>query len=133
MICGGPHVGKSTLSRRLATAMGLDHHAIGHGDDLVDVLDWSAASAEMVTWAEQPGPWIIEGVGGGRVLRKFMAAHPGEKPCDVAYWLTNVFTPLTKKGQESMTKGCMTVWIEIAPQLEALGVEVRTRVDDLRV
>lgn len=133
VIAGAPHTGKSTLSHRLAYMLVIHNEAIHHTDELTGVLEWSEASLAAMHWLEEPGPLILEGVAGGRVLRKYLAAHPGEKPCDVVYWLTHVWTPYTKPGQERMAKGCTTVFREIAPTLTKLGVEIRTSVDDTRV
>lgn len=128
LITGGPGVGKSTLAVRLADRGGLLEAGIvvDHADDLAGVLGWSEASLEVSRWFDRQGPWVIEGVAIPRALRKWLIAHPGNAaPCERIYYMTEHFRPPTK-GQVSMTKGVMTVWREIVPELERRGVEVRT-------
>lgn len=57
-------------------------------------------------------------------LRKWLAAHPTGKPCDVVYWLEEPMCE-RKPGQISMANGCATVWLEIHDALAARGVEIR--------
>jgi hypothetical protein len=123
VIAGGPRCGKTTLSRRIAAIMGLDLLAVRHTDDLVGVLEWSEASAQVAEWLEAPGPFICEGVAVPRALRKWLAAHDTGAPCDVLLYLTEPFETLLK-GQAAMAKGCRTVFDEIEPELRARGVEI---------
>lgn len=115
-IAGGPRTGKTTLSTSLGVAR------VRHTDDLMH-LGWSEASAAAALWLDAPGPWIVEGVAAVRALRKWLAAHPEGKPCDVAYWLDEPVVP-TSSGQRAMAKGCATVWDEIEAELRARGVEI---------
>lgn len=129
-ITGGPKTGKTTLANRLADEYG-DHTGttVGHTDDLIETHDWSAASLEVSHWMDAPGPWVIEGVAVSRALRKWMKAHPGQKPpldklIVLGYpWMT------TTSGQAAMAKGIDTVQAEIESALRRLGVliEVHTR------
>src|SRR5271166_2646301 len=121
LIFGGPRCGKT----RLARAMLIDHTTsttngcqLRHTDDLIETHDWSAGSAEAAAWIDEtPAPWIIEGVSIARALRKWFASHPGtEKPCDKLILLLEPLEPLSK-GQETMLKGCKTVWAEVRPEL----------------
>ena len=125
-IAGGPCCGKSTLAERMRGRV--DAPEVQHTDDLVDVLQWSEASAEVATWFTADGPFIVEGVAVSRALRKWLAANPTGKPCDVLYHLTNPFLARTP-GQKTMAKGEDTVWDEIAPELRARGVELRFTVE----
>lgn len=117
-IAGGPRCGKTTLASALGVA------PVRHTDDLIS-KGWSEASAEAATWFDETGPWIIEGVAVPRALRKWLAAHPDGKPCDIVYWLDTPHTELTK-GQRGMLRGCETVWREIVGELERRGVEIRS-------
>lgn len=114
-IAGGPRCGKTTLAETLGAAR--------HTDDLIE-RGWSEASALTATWFDEPGPWIIEGVAVPRALRKWLAANPEGRPCDVVHWLGAPRVPLTD-GQVSMFKGCAKVWGEIVGELQRRGVEIR--------
>ena len=116
VICGGPRTGKTTLAVHTAGDLfgcGVDGVRLRHTDDLIGTHDWSAASAEAMTWLDAPSPWIIEGVAMSRALRKWRDAHPGEPPpVDKVIRLTTPHVTLTK-GQAAMAKGEETVWQEI--------------------
>lgn len=118
-IAGGPRVGKSTLAQQLTQAFNAIQ--IFEGDSTKE-MEWSAASAKVSTWFDRPDSWIIEGVVVGRALRKWLDART-ERPCDVAVFLDEPFVTLSK-GQETMRKGCVTVWQGIRAKLIARGVEV---------
>ncbi len=99
-ICGGPRAGKSTLSM---LALGTGKHVI-HSDDYM-ALDWSEASAELARVANNTrGGLVVEGVAVPRALRKGLRV-------DCVVWLDEPLEPLTK-GQQSMRKGCMTVFAD---------------------
>ena len=68
------------------------------------------------------GSGEIEGVATIRALRKALDASP-DRPCDVLIWLTKPWEPLTTH-QESMGKGCNTVYDKIIDDLKARGVTV---------
>jgi broad-specificity NMP kinase len=119
-IAGSPKCGKTTLAARLNASSGAP---VRHTDDTID-LGWSEASAEVATWMDAPGPWIIEGVAVPRALRKWMAAHRDGKPCDIVYVLTAPYEKWSR-GQEVMAKGCAAVLEDIRRALEARGVEIR--------
>lgn len=120
LIVGGPKTGKTTLALKMAAAVGLTPK---HTDDLIDKLDWSAASATVAEWMDEPGNLLIEGVAVPRALRKWLAAHPEGKPADRVIYLSQSHQELTK-GQLAMTKGVATVWREIAAELLARGVDI---------
>lgn len=129
-IAGGPRTGKTTLAGTLFERHDWPHDApdcdgcgvVRHTDDLIQ-LGWSEASAAAAEWFEYPGPWIVEGVAVPRALRKWLAAHPEGKPCDVVYWLEEPHEERTP-GQIAMANGCLTVWREVRPELERRGVEI---------
>jgi hypothetical protein len=129
-IAGGPRTGKTTLAGRLFERHDWLHDvpdcdgcgALHHTDDLAH-LGWSEASAAAALWFDAPGPWIVEGVAVPRALRKWLAAHPEGKPCDVVHWLEEPHEPLSR-GQAAMAKGCATVWTEIVDELIGRGVRV---------
>jgi hypothetical protein len=120
VVAGGPQVGKSTLSERLALQTGFRSRST---DELIDKLGWSEVSAEVAKWLTEPGPWIVEGTASVRAIRKWLVAHETGKPCDMALVL---WTPKAKRspGQVAMAKGVLTVWKQILPQLLERGVKV---------
>jgi hypothetical protein len=124
LITGGPGCGKTSLSIQIAMLLGLDQQAIQHTDDLVGVLEWSAASAEVATWLDGPAPSVIEGVCLPRALRKWLVAHPTGAPADILIYLTQPYADQTK-GQIAMGKGVDTVLRGIEAELVARGVEIR--------
>jgi len=119
VITGGPRTGKTTRANSSSGIVG----PIRHTDSLVQSHDWSEASEAVSFWFDEPGPWIVEGVAAVRALRKWLAAHPDGKPCDVVLWLDKPVVPRSR-GQEIMAKGCATVWNEIRPALEARSVHI---------
>ncbi len=122
IIAGPPRTGKTTLAADIARALRLDPLAVQHTDELVGVLEWSEASAEVATWFTPDGPWVVEGVATVRALRKWLAANDG-KPADRIYWLAVPRVELTR-GQDIMTRGTYTVWESVFPTLRARGVPV---------
>lgn len=131
VILGAPRTGKSTLAASLARGARVmcadpadlaqearpgveylpDSEALAqsHGDA------WSGASEYVATyWLDRPGPWVMEGVGMARALRKWLRWHPGqEPPCERLLWLT---TPVARQlpGQVAMGKGIRTVMADRA-------------------
>lgn len=120
LIAGGPKVGKTTLAAELEKQLGL---VARHTDDLIGALDWSAASLEVSNWIDAEGAWIIEGVSVPRALRKWLE-RSGGKPADEVYWSMVPKVELTK-GQETMAKGCETVWGPVREELVRRGVSIR--------
>lgn len=119
-ITGGPRTGKTTMSESLADAQ--RHNNIRHTDDLIH-LGWSEASAAVLPWLDEPGPWIIEGVAVSRALRKWREAHPGERPpVDRVIYLNKPHEQLTS-GQEIMARGISTVHEQITDWLFEHGIE----------
>lgn len=118
IVAGGPRVGKTTLARRLSA----DGRPVRRSDEVID-LGWSEASERVATWLDAPGPWVVEGVAVARAVRKWLATHPTGTPADVVHW-SNVARAKRSAGQETMAKGCETVWREVLPELQRRGVRV---------
>jgi hypothetical protein len=113
VLAGGPRTGKSTLAETtLGEVIGaLTGARVYATDNLIGSHDWSAASAECARWmAETPGPWIVEGVTAVRGLRKWLDANPTGRPCELVIWMS---VPVVGRspGQETMAKGCTTIWM----------------------
>lgn len=119
VIAGIPRAGKTTLAELLAKRA----IEVRHTDDLVGQVEWSEASAEVSTWFDRPGPWIIEGVTAVRALRKWLAAHLVGQPCDVLIWCRTPRVELVP-GQARLGKGCETVLAGIVDALNERGVAV---------
>ena len=120
LVAGGPRVGKTTLADKLAA------HRQGttvRRTDSAAPLGWSEASAHAAIWLDAPGPWIVEGVAVPRAVRKWLASHPEGAPADLVFW-SDVAHVERSAGQETMAKGCATVWREILPELLRRGVRV---------
>lgn len=122
LIIGGPKTGKTTMATQLAQTLQVK---LRHTDALIaDNIAWPEMSERVSRWLEAAGPWIIEGVALPRALRKWIAAHPSGKPCEVIYWLAK---PVADRslGQVTMSKAVQTVWKLVLPELLKRGVEVR--------
>jgi hypothetical protein len=119
LVGGGTRVGKTTLSDALAAKYNCP---LVHTDELIGLLDWSAASAQVAKWFDAPGPFVIEGVSIARALRKWMAAHDG-KPVDEVH-ISHTAKVLPTRGQARMTAGCLTVWCEIVDEVKRRGVVI---------
>ena len=122
LLAGGPNVGKSTRAALLGAELGCD---VRHSDALITTHAWSEASAEVATWFDAEGPWVIEGVAIPRALRKWLLAHPVGTPADLLLWGTVTHVPTTS-GQTAMAKGCATVWNQVRAELEARGMRVES-------
>jgi hypothetical protein len=118
-IGGGPRTGKTRLAAE-CEARGMTVH---HTDALIGSHEWSEASAEVARWLDEPGPFVVEGVAIARALRKWLAAHPEGRPCEVLYWARRPWVEQTP-GQAIMAKGCEKVFAEIRPELERRGVRI---------
>lgn len=121
VLTGSPRAGKTTASEAIAAELGV---VARHTDSLIDSHKWGEDSIEVATWFDAPGPWVVEGVTCVRALRKWLAAHPHGKPCDVVQLHQRPHVELSK-GQESMRKGIVTIWAGLLPELLLRGVEVR--------
>ena len=119
IIAGGPRTGKTTLAKQIGDRLGTVPWST---DDVMDE-GWSESSLKVSTWFDRPAPWIIEGVAAARAIRKWLAAHPTGKPCDYYIFLTDPKVSTTP-GQDTMAKGCLTVWNQIKPELARRGVEI---------
>lgn len=109
VIIGAPKTGKTTLAAKMGG---------GRSTDDVMGLGWSEASAEVSTWFDKPGPWIIEGVAIVRALRKWMKNNPGKPaPIDKMIRLSKTHVPVNA-AQAAMGAGINTVLAEILPWLK---------------
>ncbi len=120
VIIGGPKVGKTTYARSMPGP-------VRHTDDIIGSFGddgWSQESEAVAGWFDLPGPWTVEGVTTARALRKWLAAHPTGKPCDVVVWLGRPNVERTK-GQEVMAKSVATVLTDIRAELVRRGVEIQ--------
>jgi dephospho-CoA kinase len=121
VVAGGPRSGKSTLAAKLS-----DYYRVPvHGTDELMRLGWSESSEAASRWLERHGPWICEGVAMPRALRKFLARVPDRAPADLVIFI-NEAVDARIDGQETMAKGCRTVFDEILPALLATGAQVIT-------
>src|SRR5688572_32716971 len=101
VIIGGPHVGKTTLSKRLKDELGIEN--THHSDDIKH-LDWNASSEVASHWFDEDGDFIIEGVQMDRALRKWLRANP-DKSIDADILLLDKPYGSLLQGQQSMAKG----------------------------
>ena len=118
-VAGGPRVGKTTYAETQPAPR-------LHTDDLNGTFGangWSAESEAVARWFDAGGPWVVEGVTVPRALRKWLAAHPAGKPCDVVVWLDRPDVVRTK-GQAAMAKAGHTVMSEVAAELVRRGVQI---------
>lgn len=145
LITGAVKAGKTTLASKLAMSMVPAEKLIknqqsteqappvpGDGiigipiictDELIGKMDWSAESEEVAKWFDRPDSFICEGATVVRALRKWLAGHPTGKPADKVIYLLTPHEELTK-GQLASCKAQMTIWKQIADELQARGVEV---------
>jgi hypothetical protein len=117
VVAGGPRAGKSTLARAIA-----GKHRIHNGEELVGI-DWSAGSLTASLWLSEPGPWICENVAMARALRKWLERNPEGLPADIIIQLQEPVVERSR-GQHVMALGCLTVWNQIKPELEARGARI---------
>lgn len=121
VIAGGPRTGKTTAAMALQERR---HWALLSTDALIHQYEWSQVSEIAATWFDHtPAPFILEGVAAARALRKWLASHPTGAPCDRIIVMT-VPVVMRTREQETMAKGCDTVWAEIEPELRARDVTI---------
>jgi adenylate kinase family enzyme len=106
IILGGPHVGKTTLAKRLKDELGIANTK--HSDDIKH-LSWSESSEFASGWFNESGDWIIEGVQMARALRRWLKAN-SDKLLDVDIIKLNQPFDELIQGQLSMAKGIETVF-----------------------
>lgn len=117
IIIGGPGTGKTTYARQFANVLSTDDlHKAG--------VSWSDASAEIVAWMNQPGPWAIEGVAVVRAVRKWLKANPGKPlPIDRVIVMKKQYIAELSPGAAAMGKAHDTVLKQIRPYLRDITVE----------
>lgn len=79
---------------------------------LPENLNWSQQSQYVASqWFNMPSPWVIEGVGVVRALRKWVDSYPNVKPADQILYFTNKHPSVIRStGQEAMEKSIATIW-----------------------
>ena len=121
LIAGGPRVGKTTMSQVLAGGLGIKPRKT---DELIGHYDFSEAHTPVAEWFDAPGPWVIEGVVVPRALRHWLATHSIGAPCDQVFWSDFQKAERTP-AQQTMAKGCLTVWKQVEEELLQRGVTVQ--------
>jgi len=139
IIAGGPRRGKSTLAKEYME-MG---YPIYCGDPLSKVKDPiqgvtylpegmpfsgdnGPAQYILDNWLPLPGPWVMEGHIMPRVLSRWLENSKGSQqwPCDLIIILDRPALVPTVQGQESLHKGCMTVWNRISESFPIEMIEI---------
>ena len=128
IIIGGPRTGKSTLSERLQSELGIETlHNSAELESLFPVdrpESWSQQSEHASKWFDEDGDSICEGVQMARALRKWLRANPG-KPLDADLFLLRQPMVPQRDGQKAMMKGVESVFREIEPELIRRGARVQ--------
>lgn len=141
IIIGAARTGKSTLSKPY-----IGRVPVRCGDPERDVKDplpgveyapesylgqfeererWSATSQWVAdNWLDRPGPWICEGVGMPRALRKYMNQREEPPPCNlVVYVRRPPFVPHLR-GQAAQGKGADRVFKAVRGWIERASVPI---------
>lgn len=133
IVIGGPRAGKSTYARN----SGLPHYCTDPKSLVKDPLDgvtylpeglpWSDDSDFIVSrWFTKPGSWVIEGVGAVRALRKWAVQYPHAMPCHEIVVIHGHHSSVTMlSGQESMAKGVMKIWGDIASDFKSITKHIQ--------
>lgn len=116
VIVGGPRSGKTTLAANYHDAW------VYHTDDYIHLGDFEDQIPALLSLFEEKPPWVLEGVTAVRALRAWLKFFI-DKPCDEVITCWDDFEELTK-GQQTMKKGCLTVWRQIENELIARGVVI---------
>lgn len=143
IIVSGPRRGKSSLARQFREQQGMPtfcgdpRSKVKDPEDGVTYLpeglpyagdDGGAAHVSQL-WFVRTGPWVMEGHVMARALRRWLpqlrGGHGGRGiipplPCDRIIVLAGPPRCESTKGQETMHKGVMTVWEEIAHNFKAI-------------
>lgn len=126
VIVGGPRRGKSTLARTFGIPIfcGDPRSKVKDPEDGVTYLpeglpyagdDGAAAWINANIFLGKPGPWVFEGHVAARALRRMLSGVGNAfGPKDKIIVLAGPARCESSKGQETMHKGTMTVWEEIA-------------------
>jgi len=120
IIAGGPRSGKTILGARASERYGLPLRST---DSLIESTTWGDDSARVAEWFDELGDWIIEGPATARALRKWIRRNEGKTLNATVVWMPTAKAARTK-GQASMARGVETVWRQVRPQLEQMGVTI---------
>jgi len=136
VLVGAPRSGKSTFARELR-ARGIPTLCTDPKSLVKDVERdvtylpeiyappsmWSEGSRHVAdSWMTRPGPWVIDGVGSVRALRKLL--DDGRMSLVEGFRIVR-FTgqyahAVTKPGQVTMAKAIDTIWDQIADRLRPI-------------
>lgn len=112
LIMGWPNTGKSTLAKRMAKELGLEHFCTDPQamcpegvKGIPNDLDWSAGSQWVASHLLGREGLLIEGVALPRALRKWREANPNKNPPADKILILKNFYVLPNKGQQTMGKG----------------------------
>lgn len=134
VIVGGPRRGKSTLARTFGLPIfcGDPRSKVKDPEDGVTYLPEGlhyAGDSGAAAWISAniflgaPGPWVFEGHVAARALRRMLAGGWnafGPSPKNKIIVLAGPARCESTKGQETMHRGVMTVWEEIAHNFKAI-------------
>lgn len=125
-IAGSPRAGKTTLAKLLTAEPRSTDETLSDTVHGANPNSWSDASSMVSLWFNDPDIKVIEGVVVPRALRKWLKANKrrlDKQPVTSLIYLPNPLIDLSK-GQETMGKGCWTVFEEILPDLICRGVNI---------
>lgn len=129
-VCGGPRTGKTTYATNLAKELGVYLASTGKRtlDPLLSTdnfmnVGWDNVPNLVIEALQDKEDFVLEGTQATRVLRRWYHRDPDGPRLDrVIYfdrpWVTR------NGGQEAMAKGVATIFREIRPLLEDLGVPI---------
>lgn len=123
IIAAGPRTGKGTLSTRASERF---NRRVRYADSLIGKVPESEMSDEVVKWLNEPGDWIIEGVIGPRVIRKWLKQNPGKTP---DFTVVHFRGPVQTQNDrhKAQHKGVETVWNQVLPELKRRGATIIER------
>lgn len=121
VVCGGPHVGKTTFAIQYAMEHNIERvHML---DSLIGRVGWSEHSELASRLFDSYGSWVVEGVQAARALDKWLKQNDEGKPCDKVI-LLNRNVKLPKFGQRRMRTAVHNKLEKIREELIKRGVEI---------
>lgn len=118
-ICGAPRAGKSTLAALIGAELGLP---VVCTDDY-RTHPWPTVPDLVLRDIRDRESWILEGTQAARVLRRWLNERGANPMLQSVYWLDKPVLELTE-GQATMAKGIRTVFADVRPLLNKLGIPV---------